>query len=37
MELRAAVAQLAADDPQQAQTAENLLFEGVEEALPLLE
>jgi hypothetical protein len=37
MDLRTAVAQLAGDDPEQAQAAENLLFERTEESLPLLE
>ncbi|MBC8874871.1 MAG: DUF4457 domain-containing protein [Planctomycetes bacterium] len=37
IELRAAVVQLVAEDPEQAQAAENLLFERVDKALPLLE
>jgi len=35
--LRSTVAQLVTDDPEQVQAAENLLFERVDEALPLLE
>ena len=37
IELRATVAQLAAEDPEQVQAAENLLFERADKALPLLD